>query len=248
MRLGTAAWAEGAARRQALVTPLPSDPARLLDLNRIEHLRLAKLGEGRAESLAAELVPADLGRLLECGPRGLHRARQAVAYAEKWEARSGLPPELAPAAAGVDLLPCLPRPSRVRRWDGTLLDAAAVRGPGATLAAVPAPGLAWVGLASAAFAGCCLALDEPAGPILGAWLELEVDWEGFLALAVGGRRRRIPLDTWRDLLPRDPLPGEAVLAPPPQLRAPSAHAHAAVRVEAPWEVLTARLGEHPTVQ
>ncbi|NTV76339.1 MAG: hypothetical protein HGA66_19325, partial [Holophaga sp.] len=48
MRLGTACWAEGPTERRALVAQLPSDPARVVDLNRLERLRLAKLGEGRA--------------------------------------------------------------------------------------------------------------------------------------------------------------------------------------------------------
>ena len=252
MRLGTASWPEGASVRTALVTPLPADPLRLLDLNRVEFLRLAKLGEGRAEALAAERVPEDLLRLLECGPRGFQRVRQAVAYAEKWEARSGLPLELARPASSLALLPCLPRPVRIRRWDGRVLDPFAVRGPGATLAGVPVPGLAWVGMAHGAAAGCCLALEEgPGSPVLGAWLETQVDWEGGLTLAAGGRRRRIPLDPWRDLLPREPLPGEVVLAPPPQVRVPAAPAHSEVRVSASWEVLPLRLGEapeHPTVQ
>lgn len=251
MRLGTASWPGGQGPRLALVTHLPSDPSRLLDLNRIEHLRLAKLGEGRAEALAAELVPPDLQRLLESGARGLHRVKQALAYAEKWERRSGLPAELARPIEDVTLLACLPRPVRVRRWDGTDLDPARVRGPQATLASVPAPGLAWVGMAPGLAAGCCLALDEPAGPVLGAWLELEVAWDGSLGLSVGGKRRRIPLDTWRDLLPRDPLPGEVVLAPPPRLRVPAAQARAAIEVASPWERLRVHLGdkpEHPTLQ
>ena len=37
-----------------------------------------------------------------------------------------------------------------------------------------------------------------------------------------GRRRRIPMDTWRDLEPREPRSAEVVLAPPPRFRPPPA--------------------------
>jgi hypothetical protein len=251
MRLGTASWAEGPAERRALVALLPSDPARIVDLNRLERLRLAKLGEGRAEALAAELVPASLRQLLEGGPRALNRARQVLAYAEKWEARHGLPEALAPRAADVDLLPCLPRPAAVRRWDGAFLDHLAVQGPGGVLAQPPAPTLAWVGLQGGTVAGICLALDNAPGVVLGAWLELDLDWEGTLELVLGGRRRRVPLDTWRDLAPRDPRPAEVVLAPPPRFRPLPAQPGGILQVAAPMETLALHLSEslvHPTVQ
>lgn len=251
MRLGTACWAEGPTERRALVAQLPSDPARVVDLNRLERLRLAKLGEGRAEALAAELVPPSLRQLLEGGVRALNRARQAVAYAEKWQGRQGLPEALAPLAAQVELLPCLPRPAAVRRWDGTFLDHLAVQGPGGILGQPPAPTLAWVGLSGGTVAGCCLALDNAPGVVLGAWLELDMDWSGTLELGSGSRRRRVPLDTWRDLEPRDPRPAEVVLAPPPHFRALPAQPGGVVRVASPLETLTLRLAEslvHPTLQ
>lgn len=251
MRLGTACWQEGRTGRRALVAPLPSDPARLVDLNRMEQVRLAKLGEGRPEALAAELVPDDLCRLLEAGPRALNRLRQVLAYAEKWQRRSGLPEALAPAAAAVTLLPCLPRPAALRRWDGAELDPGAVRGPGAVLDRPPTPTLAWVGLRPEVPAGCCLALEAGPAVVLGAWLDLQPDWDGQLELSLGGRRRRVPMDTWRDLLPQRLGPGEVLLAPPPRLRQVPAASGAPVRLRAPWENLELVLGEqplHPTLQ
>ncbi|BDU74856.1 hypothetical protein [Mesoterricola silvestris] len=251
MRLGTASWAEGPTERRALVAQLPSDPSRVVDLNRLERLRLAKLGEGRAEALAAELVPPSLRQLLEGGIRAVNRARQVVAYAEKWQGRQGLPEALAPRAAAVDLLPCLPRPAAVRRWDGTFLDHLAVQGPGGVLAQPPVPTLAWVGLSGGAAAGCCLALDNAPGVVLGAWLDLDMDWAGALEMGLGTRRRRVPLDTWRDLEPREPRPAEVILAPPPHFRAVPAQPGGEVRIASPLETLALRLAEtlvHPTVQ
>lgn len=251
MRIGTACWAEGPTERRALVAQLPSDPTRVVDLNRLERLRLAKLGEGRAEALAAELVPASLRQLLEGGARALNRARQVVAYAEKWQARHGLPEALAPRAAGVELLPCLPRPAAVRRWDGTYLDHLSVQGPGGILGRPLTPTLAWVGLPGGAVAGCCLALDNAPGVVLGAWLELDMDWAGTLELSLGGRRRRVPMDTWRDLAPEEPRPAEVILAPPPRFRPFLAQPGDAVRIASPLETLTLRMAEsavHPTLQ
>ena len=94
MLLGTAAWSEGPVERRALVGRLAS--GRLADLNRIEAIRLRKLGEGDPERLAEALVPASLRRLLEGGPRALARAKQTLAYAEKWDRRDTLPVSLAP--------------------------------------------------------------------------------------------------------------------------------------------------------
>ena len=99
MLLGTATWDEGPAVRRALVARL--DSGRLADLSRIEALRLRKLGEGDPERLAEVLVPASLRRLLDGGPRALARARQTVAYAEKWDRRGTLPEFLAPTASAV---------------------------------------------------------------------------------------------------------------------------------------------------
>ena len=251
MRLGTAAWTEGPAERRTLVAQLPSDPSRVVDLNRLERLRLAKLGEGRAEALAAELVPGSLRQLLEGGPRAIHRARQALAYAEQWQQRHGLPESLSLPTASVVLLPCLPRPASVRRWDGTCLDRLAVRGPGATLGQPPVPTLAWIGLQGGAVAGCCLALEDAPGVILGAWLDLDLAWEDDLECTVGGRKRRIPLDTWRDLAPRQPRPAEVLLAPPPHFRPVQAPPGSLIRIASGFETFTLRLGEtlvHPTLQ
>ncbi len=251
MRLGTAVWSEGPRERMALVAQLPSDPARFVDVNRVEHMRLAKLGEGRPEALAAELVPPCLRRLLEGGPRALHRVRQALAYAEKWERRHGLPEALAPRVAEARVLPCLPRPTGVRRWDGTRLEGPEVQGPGGVLCQVPVPTLAWIGTQGGQVAGCCLAVDDGDGIILGAWLELDMVWDGELELAAGGRRRRVPMDTWKDLTPREPQAGEVVLAPPPRFRTCPAAPGGIILIAAPMETLALRLAEslvHPTLQ
>jgi hypothetical protein len=87
--------------------------------------------------------------------------------------------------------------------------------------------------------------------VLGAWLELDLAWEGDLEIAVGGRKRRIPLDAWKDLRPEGLRPGEAVLAPPPRFRALPFAPGGAVRLAAGLEILHLRLGPapvHPTVQ
>ena len=60
MLLGTATWSEGPVDRRALVARLAS--GRLADLNRIEAIRLRKLGEGEPEPLADALVPAQQAR------------------------------------------------------------------------------------------------------------------------------------------------------------------------------------------
>jgi hypothetical protein len=236
---------EGGRPRTLLVAQLPSDPSRVVDLNRVEHLRLAKLGEGRPEALAGELVPPSLQVVLEGGPRALHRVRQALAYAEKWQQRRGLPETLGPRADQVSMLACLPQPAELRRWDGTVLDRRSVLGPGGTVGQSPVPTLAWVGLQGGTVAGCCLALDDSQGVVLGAWLELDMDWQGTLAFSAGGRTRRVPLDTWKDLAPRDPRPGGVVLAPPPRFRSAPAHPGGAIRITAPMETLELRMGEHP---
>jgi hypothetical protein len=252
VKLGTAVWQEGPAERRAVVAQLPSDPNRVVDLNRLEHLRLAKLGEGHAETLADALVPSTLGRLLEGGPRAIHRARQVVAYAEKWERRSGLPESLAPRLEEVRLLPCLPQPSVMRRWDGTHLDRLAVQGPGGTLSQAPVPTIALLGLTGGHPAGCCLAVDDARGVVLGAWLELDVDWDGVPELTMGTQHRRLALDGWRGLTLPPLRPCEVLLAPPPHLRLTHAQAGLEdIRITSPFETLTLRLGEalvHPTVQ
>lgn len=249
MLLGTAVWSEGPGERRALVARLAS--GRLADLNRIEVMRLRKLGEGEPERLAEALVPASLRRLLEGGPRALARARQTWAYAEKWDRRATLPATLAPSPEAVELLPCLPRPTALRRLDGRWLDRLAVRGPGAELAAPPQPGLAALGLAGGGMAGYCLALEEAGGAVLGAWLTDE--WPtGQLELKVGAARRTAPLKAWEGLELPLLRAGEVILLPPPRLKPFSELVGGAeVRLSAGFDQLVLRLGPegvHPTVQ
>ena len=52
MKLGTALLTEPGRERRALVSPLPSDPGRVVDLHAVEAERLRKLGEGQAWALA----------------------------------------------------------------------------------------------------------------------------------------------------------------------------------------------------
>ena len=251
MKLGTAVWSEGSGERLALVAELPSDPGRVVDLNRLEHLRLAKLGEGWADRMAQALVPPSLRALLEGGPRAIQRARQVLAYAEKWHKRGGLPESLAPRADQVRMLACLPRPLAMRRWDGTPLDRLAVQGPGGALGSLPAPTLALVGLLGDHPAGCCLAMEHAHGVALGAWLELDPDWEGALELSLGGQHRRLPLDAWRGLAMPGLRPAEVMLAPPPHLRLGQGEPGMEVRLVSAFETLTLRLadgGVHPTMQ
>jgi hypothetical protein len=251
MKLGTAVWSEGAGERTALVAELPDDPARVVDLNRLEHLRLAKLGEGWAERLAWARVPPVLEQLLEGGPRAMHRARQTLAYAGKWHQRGGLPESLAPRADQLRMLPCLPRPAALRRWDGTSLDPAAVQGPGSVLGSLPVPTLGLVGMHGEHPAGCCLALEHARGVVLGGWLELDLDWDGSMELSLDGRRRRLPLDAWRGLVPPRLRPGEVLLAPPPRLRLGLGWPGQEVRLTAAFETLTLHLAEsevHPVMQ
>jgi hypothetical protein len=221
-----------------MVAELPSDPGRVVDLNRLEHLRLAKLGEGWAERLAEATVPPSLRQLLEGGPRAIHRARQVLAYAEKWHKRGGLPESLAPRIGQVKLLPCLPRPLALRRWDGTALDRLALQGPGAALASLPAPTLALVGLHGDHPAGCCLALEHAQGVVLGGWLELDLDWDGSLELSLGAQHRRLPLDAWRGLALPALRPAEVMLAPPPHLRLGPSGRGQELRFGSAFETLT----------
>ncbi len=249
MLLGTATWAEGSAGRRALVARLES--GRLADLNRIEAIRLRKLGEGDPDGLAGVLVPASLRRVLEGGPRALARVRQAVAYAEKWDHRGTLPAALTPAIATMDLGPCLPRPASLRRMDGSLLDRFGVRGPGADLSALPQPALAAVGLAGGSVAGFCLALEEAGSLVLGAWMT-DVWPLGNLELRVGSARRSVSLKAWEGLDLPALRAGEVLLLPPAHLKPfTELPAGAEVRLSAGFEQLILRLGPegvHPTVQ
>ncbi|HEX9082970.1 MAG TPA: hypothetical protein VF768_11870 [Holophagaceae bacterium] len=240
MILGTAAWPEGPGERRALVARLES--GRLADLNRIETLRLRKLGEGEPERLAEVLVPASLRRLLEGGPRALARVRQVLAYAEKWDRRGTLPAALAPDPASVRLLPCLPRPSRLRRADGVCLDRLQVTGPGAALDAMPRPTLAALGGFGGAPAGFCLALEGGTGATLGAWMV--AGWpDGALDLKAGTHRRRIPLAAWEGLALPPLHAGEALLLPPPRLRPlPELEPDTEVVLAAPFDTLVLSLG------
>jgi len=223
---------------------------RLADLNRIEAMRLRKLGEGDPERLAEALVPGSLRRLLEGGPRALARAKQTLAYAEKWDRRGTLPEALAPFPAFADLLPCLPRPSVLHRVDGIALDRFGVRGSGAELTELPRPGLAVLGLAGGGAAGFCLALEEGGSALLGSWM---VDaWpEGSLELRAGAARRSAPLGVWVGQEVPVLRPGEVLLLPAPKLKPlqellPGAE----VLVGAAFETLVLRAGPegiHPTV-
>ena len=249
MLLGTASWAEGPKERRALVARLAS--GRLADLNRIEAIRLGKLGEGDPERLAEALVPASLRRVLEGGPRALARVRQTVAYAEKWDWRGSLPLALFPDIDAVALGPCLPRPAALRRLDGQVLDRLGVRGPGAIVAGPPQPGLAALGLAGGGIAGFCLALEDAGGAVLGAWLADE--WPtGSLELKAGGARRSQPLKAWEGLELPPMAAGEVLLLPPARLKAlPQLPPGADLRLSVLFEQLRLSLGVegvHPTVQ
>lgn len=249
MPLGTATWQEGPAERRALVARL--DSGRVADLSRIEAVRLGKLGEGQPERLAEVLVPSSLRQLLEGGPRALTRARQAAAYAEKWDRRGTLPVELAPDASHVALGPCLVRPARVRRMDGSLLDRFRVLGPGCEVSEVPQAGLAAVGAQGGGMAGFCLYLEAAQGVVLGAWM-VEAWPTGLLELAAEGARRSVPLKAWEGLELPPLRPGEVVLLPPARVKAfPPLEEGAVVQVQAGAEVLAVTLrpgAPHPTLQ
>lgn len=252
MPFGTASWMEAGKERQALVAPLPSDPRLLVDLNRLEQVRLAKLGEGRPEALAEVLVPPSLRRVLAGGPRALHRLEQAMAYAEKWRQRTTLPEFVARPIESVVLLPCLPRPALLRQADGGLRDRHQVLGPGSTLAHVPRPTMAALGMHGGKPAGFCLALEDGERTVLGAWMVL--DWPAGceIRFVAGSRRRSIPFSTWEEIPWPALRPGEVMVFPPPILRA-FAHQVSTdnCRVAAPFEELVFTLGEgaaHATLQ
>lgn len=252
MRLGTASWQEGPVERRAMVAPLASDPSRIVDLNRVERIRLEKQGEGFPDSLADALVPASLRRTLESGPRALQRVRQALAYAEKWHRRGDLPESLAPTASSVRMLPCLPRPSSLRRLDGTPLDRLVLEGPGSTLGAMPQPTLAIIGIHRCAEPAWCIALENAQGAIFGTWMVLEDPREGTCELRCGTHYRRLPLDTWTGLDLPMPRAAEAVLLPPPRVRAiPGLVPGCDFSLSAPFDDLILKLGTeipHQTVQ
>lgn len=253
LRLGTASWTEGGLERRAVVAPLPSDPSRLVDLRRVEQVRLAKLGEGHAETLAEVLVPPSLRRVLEGGPRALQRVRQTLTYAEKWASRGDLPDYLARPETTVKLLACLPRPAILRRGDGAHLDRLAVQGPGGTLESLPHPTLAMVGVhRGAGLAGWCLALEDLGGAVLGAWLVLDQPVDGAMELRCGAHHRRTPLDAWIGLELPELRAAEVMLLPAPKARPlPGLVSGCEFSLLAPFETLSLRLGAaipHLTLQ
>jgi len=252
LRLGTALLGGAASPRQALVAALPSDPDRVVDLTPMERARQAKLGEGRPDLLAEVLAPASLREVLAAGPRALQRLRQTVAYAEKWQRRGDLPEALAPRLAEIQMLPCLPRPSLLRRGDGTHLDRLAVQGPGAELHRLPQPTLAAVGQFGGYPAGFCLALEDLQGAVLGAWLEVDFAWTGHLTLRAGGRQRSAPLEAWEGLALPSLRPGEVMLLPYPRLKPlPELSPGIAFTLQAGAELLPLSLAKellHPTLQ
>lgn len=236
MILGTAAWPEGPVERRALVARLGED--RAVDLTRIEVVRLRKLGEGRAEAMAEALVPSSLRLLLESGPRALQRAKQTLAYAEKWAKRGDLPDSLAPRLDAVRLLPCLPRPVALRTTSGVLLDRLALRGPGAGLALPAFATLAAAGLTGGRIAGWCLALEGPDAVVAGGWLCVGALPAGRLEFTQGAHHRSVPLSAWEEAEAPDLRPAELCLLPPPRWKAlPEAEGPFRVELRAPWEAL-----------
>lgn len=253
MILGTALFRDGPVERRALVARLAD--GRVADLHRIELARLLKLGEGQPEGLADALVPPSLRRVLEGGPRALQRARQALAYAEKWNQRGDLPACLAPPAGPailepVTLLPCLPRPSHLRRADGTHRDRFQVKGPGARISSQPQVMLAVVG-GSGGARGYCLAAEDGETTVLGAWMALELP-AGHLELRASSHRRSVALDAWEHLDLPALRPGEVMLLPPSRLK-PFPALEPGTRLTLAWpnEEMDLILGEnlpHPTLQ
>lgn len=253
MELATAAWADGRRPRLALVARLAS--GRLADLERVEAIRLRKLGEGDADRLAAALVPPSLPRVLAGGPRALARVRQALAYAEKWDRRGTLPGELAPWPEQATLAPLLPAPTPVRFLDGSLGEGLSLLGPGARLAWTPGlelqPALAAVGLKGRRPAGYALALQAGGALVVDAWLRVPLVLEGDLVLRGQGGRRTAPLAAFGDLAHPVLRPGEALILTAPGVPPLPAGPGDRVQVQAPCGTLAAALepeGTHPTLQ
>jgi hypothetical protein len=255
MRLGTAQLPDPGRERRALVSPLPSDPTRVVDLHAVEVERLRKLGEGQPQVLAEALLPPSLRQLLEAGPRGLQRAAQALAFAEKWARRGTLPEALAPSLREVRLLPCLPRPSSLRFPDGRFGDRLGLHATDARLPWAPGldlrPTLVALGQAGARPAGFALALAVGGTLILGPWLHTGLLLEGTLELRCKAGTRETPLAAWADLS----LPGlrscEALLLPFPEWEPLSPLPGDRVKLETPFDALSARFGRegtHPTLQ
>ncbi len=250
MILGTALFRDGAVERRALVARL-SD-GRVADLNRIEQARLRKLGEGQPEGLADARVPPSLRRMLEGGPRALQRAKQTLVYAEKWNQRGDLPLFVAPtlASAMAVLLPCVPRPTQLRRGDGTHRDRFQIKGPGARIASQPQIMLAVVG-GFGDVRGYCIAAEDGETTVLGGWMTFELP-PGQLELRVASHRRSVGLDSWEHLDLPSLRAGEVMLLPPSRLK-PFPALEPGVRFHLSWPVeeMELILGEtlpHPTLQ
>lgn len=243
MRLAEARRRDG---RTFLIAPLPSDPTRLVDLSALEAVRLAKLGEGDPETLARALVPPSLEALLASGPRGLARARQALAYAQKWESRGILPEEL----ASDRWLPKLAPPSGLMNLNGQRLDPGALLREGHALPGTPQATLCLVGQAGGLPAGLRMALLGEGRILLSPWIETE--GAGPLQLSVGGHRRKVTLEAWNGLDLPLLQPGEHLILPAPRLRPwPSLSKGAAIDLRWGADHLQAHLAralEHPTVQ
>jgi|GEM_PF-368965 len=252
IKLGTAVWKEGFSERRTLVARLPGDTSRVVDLNRVERIRLAKLGEGRAESLADVLVPTSLRQLLESGPLGIHRAAQTLAYADKWNQKNGLPEEYAPALGSYKLLPCLPRPLALRTSLGHFWDRLSIHGPGAVLPAISEPTIAIVGSNDGKYAGCCIAANSPLGPILGAWLYIGQLPQCGISIEIGAYKNSTPADIWADLEPPPLRAAEVFLLPAPILRLPNnISPKDKIIIETPFDRLEVKYGSdpvHPTLQ
>lgn len=197
---------------ESLWAVLPSDPGRAVDLPAVEAVRLAKLGEGDPQGLAAALVPSRLERILRGGPRALARARHALAYGDKWARRGTLPAALGPLLG--ELRPEPARPCRVLDGEGRDLPLAA-EGP---LQGLPRPTLALWGQAGPEPAGWTLACLVEGQVALCPWM-VAGEGAGVLDFDAGGHRRRIPADAWSGLPWPSLGPGEVLLLPPPRLRA-----------------------------
>jgi hypothetical protein len=243
MRLAEARRRDG---RPFLIASLPSDPARSVDLTALEAIRLAKLGEGDPETLARALVPPSLEALLAAGPRGLARARQALAYAQKWETRGLLPEELASPRWHPRLTP----PTGLLTFEGRRLDPGALLKESHGLPGTPQATLCLVGQAGGLPAGLRMALLGEGRIILSPWIETE--GVGPLQLSVGGHKRKVTLEAWNGLDLPLLQPGEHLILPAPRLRPwPSLSKGAAIDLRWGTDHLQAHLAralEHPTVQ
>lgn len=229
-----------------LVAPLAGPPERLVDLSAVEAVRLAKLGEGRPEALAEALVPPDLRDLLGGGARALARARQALAYAEKWERRGGLPAELQVPATALEGW----EPPSLRTLEGRRLDASAVLSPRQALPGRPQASLCLVGTGTPGTVAFRLALVGEGRLRLSPWLALE--GTAALQLSVAGHRRKVGAEVWEGVDLPALAPGEHLLLPPPKLRPwPSLPKGAPIDLRWGEDRLQASLArglEHPTLQ